>query len=116
MEAEVGALESKDQVDLGDSMFLLSLRNIGAISDTIVVVCSENNRERLQQVIEDSEFTAENGFQVLFPVQHDRLGDGDAVFVAVEALKDEFDQTDAGELYGGCLVVRQPCQAPRHNS
>ncbi|MFH1742127.1 MAG: NAD-dependent epimerase/dehydratase family protein [bacterium] len=84
---EVGGYEQKHKLFFGDDMLLLSLRNMIAFANRIVVVASENNHRDIAELLERSEINEDNGFSAEFVIQKERLGDGDAHLTAAEVLE-----------------------------
>jgi len=88
MAEHVGGLGQKHRLFLGDEMLLLSLRNALPFAKRIVVVVGEDNRDDIAETLARSEISEQNGFQVDFVIQNERLGDGDAHLTAAQALED----------------------------
>jgi UDP-glucuronate 4-epimerase len=84
--AEVGGTDMKHRLFLGDEMVLLSLRNFLPHARRVVMVVSERNRDDVAALLARSELTEDQGFQVDYVVQRERLGDGDAHLCAAQIL------------------------------
>lgn len=85
---ELGGLNKKHSLFLGDEMLLLSLRNVAAFARRIVVVANEHNVTEIQERLDQSEINQDNGFQIEYVIQENRFGDGEAHLTAFQVLKD----------------------------
>ena len=84
----VGGYGRKHRLFLGDEILLLTLRNVSSYSNLVVVVTGPDSQEDIQSVLEGSEIGPRNGYTVRYAMQKDRLGDGDAALVGLDALRD----------------------------
>ncbi|HNT35236.1 MAG TPA: GDP-mannose 4,6-dehydratase, partial [bacterium] len=85
---DLGGLNKKHSLFLGDEMLLLSLRNVIPFARRIIVVANERNVSEIQERLERSEINESNGFQIEYVIQENRFGDGEAHLTAWKALRD----------------------------
>ncbi len=83
---EVGGMEMKHRLFLGDEMLLLSLRNFLPYARRVVMVVSRRNQPDVAALLARSEITADRGYTIDHVVQEERLGDGDAHLCAAQVL------------------------------